>query len=270
MLLSFLLLRFVVLDLLVIFAMGRDARKPARGVAALGAVTLLIAVSTRGLPRRSGCGFLPGFSSRVASSVPRASSFVDEFVDSLTGTTAQAKEDLLMAICNTQNGGEAESQEAASRINGLIDTLATSPRGRDFSEAVVDGNWALVFTRNADGSPALQKLARTKPGGTFANFDVSQNRFENLVEFLDGQVKLSATVAYQPNATDATRISCDIVDAELRVGGLLSLPLPLRAQGGWLDFLYMDSDMRVTRGNLGGVFVHVRPAKLESMLAGVS
>lgn len=242
----------------------RAVRQPARVVAALGAAMamLLAFSSSRGLPN----GFSTGFSGRVSSSVPRAATLVDEIVDAVTGTTVQAKEDLLMAICDTQSG-EAESQQAASRINELIDTLAASPRGRDFSEAVVDGDWALVFTRNADGSPALQKLARTKPGGTFANFDVSQNRFENLVQFLDGQVNLSATVVYQPNATEPARISCDLVDAELRVGGLLSVPLPLRFQGGWLDFLYMDSDMRVTRGNAGGVFVHVRPEKLESMFA---
>ena len=37
------------------------------------------------------------------------------------------------------------------------------------------------------------------------------------------------------------RITCDIVDAGLQLWGLPKLPLPLRASGGWLDFLYLDS-----------------------------
>merc|ERR1712039_320196 len=104
---------------------------------------------------------------------------------------------------------------------------------------------ALIFTRNADGSPALQKLSRTKPGGTFANFDVAESKFENLVQFLGGQVNLSATVEYAANSTDPARISCDLVDAQLRLWDVLAVPLPLRFQGGWLDFLYLDADTRI-------------------------
>lgn len=193
-----------------------------------------------------------------------SASVLDRLVDAVTGSTEKAKGELFAAICEASSG-EAETEQVASRINGLVDNLAASPSGQQFDEAIVDGDWALIFTRNADGSPALQKLSRTKPGGTFANFDVSAGKFENLVKFLDGQVNLSATVEYAPNATDPARISCDLVDAQLRLGDVLSVPLPLRFSGGWLDFLYLDDDTRITRGNAGGVFVHVRPDKLASI-----
>jgi len=208
-------------------------------------------------PRRSAEG-------RWYVAVRGEASILDRLVDVATGARERAKKQLLDAILEADSG-EAETQDISARIDSLIDMLSKSPAGQQFSEDVVDGDWALIFSRNADGSPALQKLSRTKPGGTFANFEVSESKFENLVQFLDGQVRLSATVAYKPTSTMPARISCDIVDAQLCLGGLPALPLPLRAQGGWLDFLYLDEDMRITRGNAGGVFVHVRPKRLSSI-----
>lgn len=55
------------------------------------------------------------------------------------------------------------------------------------------------------------------------------------------------------------RISCDIVGASWKWWKLPKIPLPLRAKGGYLDFVYLDKDMRITRGNRGGIFVHFRP-----------
>lgn len=191
-------------------------------------------------------------------------SILDRLFDVATGAQGKAKKQLLAAI-READSGEAETQDVSARIDNLIDVLSKSPAGQQFSDETVDGDWVLIFTRNADGSPALQKMSRTKPGGTFANFEASESKFENLVQFLDGQIRLSATVAYKSTSTEPARISCDIVDANLCLGGLPALPLPLRAQGGWLDFLYLDEDMRITKGNKGGVFVHVRPQRLASI-----
>mmetsp|Transcript_9487 Transcript_9487/g.19166 ORF Transcript_9487/g.19166 Transcript_9487/m.19166 type:complete len:252 (-) Transcript_9487:127-882(-) len=177
--------------------------------------------------------------------------------------SSSAKDDLFAALRESDSGA-AETSSQATNINRLIDVLADSSSGRKFSEELADGDWALVFTRNADGSPALQKLSRTKPGGTFANFDVSQSRFENVVKLLGESCSLSATVTYAQDAEEPSRISCDITDAGLELFGL-RIPLPLRAEGGWLDFLYLDETMRITRGNKGGVFVHVRPDKIKEI-----
>jgi hypothetical protein len=55
------------------------------------------------------------------------------------------------------------------------------------------------------------------------------------------------------------------VDASIKLWKLPTIPLPLRAKGGWLDFLYLDEDMRITRGNRGGLFVHVRPSLVSQV-----
>ena len=37
------------------------------------------------------------------------------------------------------------------------------------------------------------------------------------------------------------------------------IPLPVRGSGeGYVDWLYLDDDLRITRGSAGSLFVHVR------------
>ena len=44
----------------------------------------------------------------------------------------------------------------------------------------------------------------------------------------------------------------------------------LRAKGGYLEFVYMDSDIQITRGSRGGLAIHFRPEYLEHKLAAYS
>ena len=63
------------------------------------------------------------------------------------------------------------------------------------------------------------------------------------------------------------RISCDIVGASWKFWFFPKIPLPLRVKGGSLDFVYMDEDIRITRGNRGGLFVHFRPEFLKAQMS---
>jgi hypothetical protein len=63
------------------------------------------------------------------------------------------------------------------------------------------------------------------------------------------------------------RIACDIVGASWKFWKLPRIPLGLKKKGGFLDFVFLDKDVRLTRGNRGGVFVHFRPAFLEAVTA---
>ena len=41
--------------------------------------------------------------------------------------------------------------------------------------------------------------------------------------------------------------------------GPLRIPIPVRADGrGFVEWLYLDSDFRITKGNKGSVFIHTR------------
>ena len=49
----------------------------------------------------------------------------------------------------------------------------------------------------------------------------------------------------------------------LSVGGLrLPLPVPSGSSNpGFIDWLYLDEDLRITRGSKGSLFVHIREAE---------
>ncbi len=41
--------------------------------------------------------------------------------------------------------------------------------------------------------------------------------------------------------------------------GPLALPLPIKTDGrGFVEWLYLDEGLRITRGNKGSVFIHTR------------
>lgn len=64
------------------------------------------------------------------------------------------------------------------------------------------------------------------------------------------------------------RIACDITEATFKYRKFPKLKLPfLKKRGGYLDFLYMDDDIRVTKGNRGGIFVHFRPEYYQKLMS---
>lgn len=94
-----------------------------------------------------------------------------------------------------------------------------------------------------------------------------QNRVD-LAPFL----RISARARCEP-ASD-TRTDVYIADAGLALGSEQQLFVPLpspvtkvnkqaQAEGaatGWVDWLYLDEDLRITRGNKGSLFIHRREA----------
>jgi hypothetical protein len=176
-------------------------------------------------------------------------------------------------------GGGGGDGDGASLVH--LDAIAAllQAQGRGFESDAADGEWSLVLQRQADKSPAFQRLVGKgeRAGSTQSNFDAKRGKFVTVVSLLRGWVKLVATVRYRPLAENfdvlkrgsivLRRIACDIVGGYLKVWRLPGLPLPLRVEGGYLDFLYLDGDLRVTRGNRGGLFVHVRPETLRALSA---
>lgn len=145
----------------------------------------------------------------------------------------------------------------------------------------VDGDWLMVMQRQGDKSPSAQQLVgkTERAGKTDNTFDVASSCFYTAVRFWGDQCLVDSTVDYapvpdgaSPDPTDRRvprRIACDIVDAGVKFFGLPRWRLKfLERKGGYLDFVYMDRDIRVTRGNRGGLFVHARPAFVDKMLVG--
>eukprot|EP00904_Undaria_pinnatifida_P006821 jgi/Undpi1/3269/HiC_scaffold_15.g06643.m1 len=147
-----------------------------------------------------------------------------------------------------------ESEGAAEKVDGIIGELETLQQG--FKEGEVDGEWVLCFTRNSKGSPSLQKALPGDRG--FQNFDVGAKKFFNIAKLWGGKVQVLADVAYDVEPEEPNRLVASIVGAGVKLGPL-RIPLPLTGRVGYLDFVYQDSDIRITRGNRGGLFLHMRP-----------
>jgi len=143
-------------------------------------------------------------------------------------------------------------------------------RGKGFSAALVDGEWIRVYARSGKRGPKLQKFVEGRKLREYSNFDAKKMEFENISKTPRGNGELKATVKYNTTREAFTitadgksivlrRIMCDIIDANFKYWKFPTLPLPIRSKGGYLDFLYLDQDMRITRGNRGGLFIHYRP-----------
>lgn len=174
----------------------------------------------------------------------------------------------------SETGGKIEGLKS-SKLDLVLDLLAD--KGMGFSSDLVDGEWCTVLNKSGKGSPTIQKAVATKEkaGQSFANFDVKKGKFFGNVMFWKGRGELRSTVKYDPvgagfdkvgNRIILRRIMCDIVGANLKIWKLPRIPLPLRRKGGFLDFVYLDQNMRVTKGSRGGTFVHFRPEFLEEVL----
>lgn len=179
------------------------------------------------------------------------------------------------SLKNTE-GSVSKSAASSKKIDTLVGLLES--RGKGFTADLVNGEWAIVLSRQGDKSPKFQKAVEKseKAQKAFSNFDIKQMKFFNENYTKRGNGKLEAVVKYDTSREGITRsadgeivlrrITCDIVGASFKYWKLPKIPLPLRAKGGSLDFLYLDQDMRVTRGNRGGLFVHFRPDFLEKVL----
>ena len=138
----------------------------------------------------------------------------------------------------------------------------------------------MVMQRQGSKSPSAQRLVgQTERAGKTDNvFDIKSSSFYTAVSFLGDKALVDSTVEYTPVEEGATvmgdtvvprRIMCDITDAGVKFFRFPRLRLKfLQRKGGYLDFVYLDEDIRVTRGNRGGLFFHARPTFVDKMLAG--
>lgn len=158
-----------------------------------------------------------------------------------------------------------------STLLGLVALLQAEGKGYD--SALIDGEWQMVLSQsNKKKSPRIQRVFDNNKAA-MNYFHVDEGTFEGDVRLLKfGHLK--SFVSFKPAAENygvvpgtnkifLRRIQCDITGASWKFGRLPTLPLPLKRTGGWLDILYLDADVRVTRGNRGGLFVHMRPDYLK-------
>ena len=155
-------------------------------------------------------------------------------------------------------------------LGPLIDACEDSYDKRSFDENAILGPWRLKYQLDGKTAQRSQKLlAPDKTGfpadSDFITDDKGRKVFRNVARLSKKRVAVVADVTYEVSEGIPNRLLSDIVAAsiQIQVGkrfGIPTLRIPLPLKGlGWLDVMYLDDKLRVTRGNRGGLFVHVRP-----------
>jgi hypothetical protein len=113
------------------------------------------------------------------------------------------------------------------------------------------GTWRLIWSQQAENASPLQKWG-TKQSRNYQIIDVQAGTLENVVDLGFSQVRAQATCA---------ALGDDKTDVVINGAGLQAGPVrvPLGIKGtGFVEWLYLDDTMRVTKGSKGSLFVHVR------------
>jgi len=174
---------------------------------------------------------------------------------------------------------QQRSSSSNRNINETIEALCLLlyGMGKGFTAKGIHGDWDLVFTLQGNKSPSFQKIVGRKETVGF-----SKNYYNTARMIFTGDIrfwkygKVETAVKYTPTSDSYSkssdgkivvrRILCQIINAFFKWWKLPGIPFPLPKNVGYLDIIYLDHEIRVTKGNRGGLFVHFRPDYLQQVL----
>ncbi|WP_026733113.1 PAP/fibrillin family protein [Fischerella sp. PCC 9605] len=187
------------------------------------------------------------------------------------------KATLLEAIAGKNRGLLASEQDKQAILVAIanLEDLNPTPRPVEAGD-LLDGNWRLLYTT----SKALLNLDRfplSKLGEIYQCIRVNTNSVYNIAEIyglplLESLVSVAAKfepvsgrrvqVKFERSIVGLQRLidynSPDSFIQRIEAGQkftALDFPLNSNEQQGWLDITYLDSELRIGRGNEGSVFV---------------
>lgn len=195
------------------------------------------------------------------------------------------KAELLEAIAGKNRGllaNEIDNVRVLSAIQQLEDTNPT-PKPLE-AKNLLEGDWRLLYT-TSKGILGLDRFPLLKLGQIYQSIRVSQAKVYNIAEIiglpmLEGLVSVAAT--FEP--VSETRVNVMFERSIIGLQRFFSyntpkkfieqiesgkkfLPLDFKIdrgdQKGWLEFTYLDEDMRIGRGNEGNVFVLTKDTSLS-------
>ncbi|CAG9464404.1 unnamed protein product [Pedinophyceae sp. YPF-701] len=146
--------------------------------------------------------------------------------------------------------GDLELSQA--EVLRMVEELAAiNPTPAPARSELSRGKWRQRWSAQANNSNPLQK-ASTASGDNFQI--IEETTLTNDVAF-GSWLQLRAEAACRPLEDARTGVTIDGADLKLfgntlRLGGVKG--------EGWIDWLYLDDEIRVTRGNKGSTFIHTR------------
>lgn len=156
------------------------------------------------------------------------------------------KEQLLEAI--SANAPDIQIEELIEGLCSQAGGVKSPARNQ-----LAVGKWRLRWTKQGGRANPLQKLLARR----VLNWQIvgADGELENRVQLAPG-VNVRALASCEPDSN--TRTGVDIEKVVLEAGPL-KFDLPVKTDGrGFVDWLYLDGDMRITQGSKGSLFVHTR------------
>ena len=187
------------------------------------------------------------------------------------------KSTLLEIIAGKNRGLLATASDKQAILSAIAQLEDYNPTPRPVEAAeLLNGDWRLLYTTsrallNLDSFPLL------KLGEIYQSIRVKESKIYNIAElyglpYLEGIVSVAAK--FEP--TSERRVQVKFERSILGLRSLIGYESPVkfineiesgkkftaidfgldaREQQGWLDVTYLDSDLRIGRGNEGSVFV---------------
>jgi hypothetical protein len=187
------------------------------------------------------------------------------------------KSTLLELIAGKNRGllaNESDKQAILSAIAQLEDYNPT-PRPVEAAE-LLNGDWRLLYTTSR-ALLGLDNFPLLKLGQIYQCIRVAESKVYNIAElyglpYLEGIVSVAARFEATSQRRVQVKFERSIVGlnrlikyespaqfiADIELGNKFSavdFNIDSREQQGWLDVTYLDSDLRIGRGNEGSVFV---------------
>ncbi|MEK0180888.1 MAG: fibrillin [Oscillatoriales cyanobacterium] len=187
------------------------------------------------------------------------------------------KSGLLEIIAGKNRGLLATASDKQAILSAIAQLEDFNPTPRPVEAAeLLNGDWRLLYTTsrallNLDGFPLL------KLGQIYQSIRVAESKIYNIAElyglpYLEGIVSVAAK--FEPTSERRVQVKFErsilglrrLIDYESPVKFIneiesgkkftaVDFGLDAREQQGWLDITYLDSDLRIGRGNEGSVFV---------------
>jgi hypothetical protein len=187
------------------------------------------------------------------------------------------KANLIDAIAGTNRGllaSEPQKQAILAAIANLEDFNPT-PRPVE-ANSLLDGDWRLIYT-TSKGLLNIDRVPLCKLGQIYQCIRVNTTSVYNIAEiyglpYLEGLVSVAAKFDPVSERRVQVKFQRSIVGLKRFIGyespadfiqqieagkkfTAIDTPLNSDKQQGWLDITYIDSDLRIGRGNEGSVFV---------------
>lgn len=187
------------------------------------------------------------------------------------------KAELLEAIAGKNRGLLSTAQDKQAILIAIAQLEDRNPTPRPIEAGdLLDGNWRLLYT-TSKGLLNIDQLPLLKLGQIYQCIRVKTQSVYNIAEiyglpYLEGIV--SVVAKFEPVSERRVQVKFErsIVGLQRLIGyqsptdfilqiearkqfTAIDTKLDSNRQQGWLDITYLDTDMRIGRGNEGSIFV---------------